>query len=160
MCESTQSDDAPGALRRGAGIVLYRRVGADIEFVLVKSAHQHDWGFPKGHVEPGESLADAARREVTEETGLTPTDYRLDPNFERVLRYTVTTRSGRTAPKEVTAYLAEVVPDATVVRSDEHEATRWASPADVAARVVHDDLRAVFVDAAAHVVAAASGARP
>lgn len=29
-----------------------------------------DWSFPKGKLDPGESFADAARREVLEETGL------------------------------------------------------------------------------------------
>lgn len=29
------------------------------------------WGFPKGHVDPGESRIDGARREIEEETGLT-----------------------------------------------------------------------------------------
>jgi 8-oxo-dGTP pyrophosphatase MutT (NUDIX family) len=30
-----------------------------------------NWGFPKGHIDPGESASEAARREVMEETGLT-----------------------------------------------------------------------------------------
>ncbi len=29
-----------------------------------------EWTFPKGHIEPGETARDAARREVREETGL------------------------------------------------------------------------------------------
>jgi len=28
------------------------------------------WGFPKGHVDPGEELLDAATREIEEETGI------------------------------------------------------------------------------------------
>ena len=30
----------------------------------------HEWAFPKGHIEQGEGPADAARREVREETGI------------------------------------------------------------------------------------------
>jgi 8-oxo-dGTP pyrophosphatase MutT (NUDIX family) len=53
-----------------AGGVVFRR-GPDgvVRFLLIRDSYKN-WGFPKGHLEPGEPPADAARREVTEETGL------------------------------------------------------------------------------------------
>src|SRR5207302_7612414 len=51
--------------------ILFRR-GADapIRYLLIRGSYRN-WGFPKGHLEPNEPPADAARREVTEETALT-----------------------------------------------------------------------------------------
>ena len=37
------------------------------------------WDIPKGEAEPGESLAEAARRELFEETGLTASEAELRP---------------------------------------------------------------------------------
>src|SRR2546428_838806 len=53
-----------------AGGVVFRR-GPDGEprFLLIRDSYRN-WGFPKGHLEPGEPPGDAARREVAEETGL------------------------------------------------------------------------------------------
>jgi 8-oxo-dGTP pyrophosphatase MutT (NUDIX family) len=53
-----------------AGGVVFRR-GPDrvVRYLLIKDSYQN-WGFPKGHLEPGEPPAGAARREVAEETGL------------------------------------------------------------------------------------------
>ena len=38
--------------------------------VVVRRTSRGDWVFPKGHVEPGETLEQAAVREMGEETGL------------------------------------------------------------------------------------------
>lgn len=53
-----------------AGGVVFRR-GPDGEprFLLIRDSYRN-WGFPKGHLERGEPPAEAARREVAEETGL------------------------------------------------------------------------------------------
>ncbi len=44
-------------------------VGPDKRIVVVEQ-HNNSWGLPKGGVEEGESLLDAARREIAEETGI------------------------------------------------------------------------------------------
>lgn len=56
-----------------AGGVLFRLLppdqGGAVRFLLIRDSYAN-WGFPKGHLEEREDPAAAARREVTEETGL------------------------------------------------------------------------------------------
>jgi 8-oxo-dGTP pyrophosphatase MutT (NUDIX family) len=56
-----------------AGGVVYRRDGDSIEVVLASRRTRRGelaWGLAKGGIEEGESLEDAAVREVREETGI------------------------------------------------------------------------------------------
>src|SRR2546427_807669 len=61
----------PRATREtSAGGVIFRRdPDGRPRFLLIRDSYRN-WGFPKGHLEPGEPPADAARREVAEETAL------------------------------------------------------------------------------------------
>ena len=52
-----------------AGGVVIRRVEGELEIALV-SPREGIYALPKGHPAPGESLEQAAAREVREETGL------------------------------------------------------------------------------------------
>ena len=53
------------------GLIWRRRLGrGGVEIVLVRPAGKTTWVLPKGHVEKGESLLDAALREAAEESGL------------------------------------------------------------------------------------------
>jgi 8-oxo-dGTP pyrophosphatase MutT (NUDIX family) len=57
-------------LEVSAGGIVFRRVpGEAPKYLLIRDSY-NNWGFPKGHLEPDESPAEAARRETAEETGL------------------------------------------------------------------------------------------
>jgi 8-oxo-dGTP pyrophosphatase MutT (NUDIX family) len=51
------------------GIVFRRDSAGTLRFLLIRDSYDN-WGFPKGHLEHGESPAVAALRETEEETGL------------------------------------------------------------------------------------------
>ena len=57
-------------VRAGGGIVWRRGQGGGVEIVLIHRPAYDDWSFPKGKLHPGETEAQAALREVQEETGL------------------------------------------------------------------------------------------
>ena len=83
----------------------------DHKFLLV-CTRKGNWGFPKGSVEPGETLEQAAIRVVKEETGL---DVSIDP--QRKTAVTFTTSKGR--KKKITLFYA--VPKTTHVKIQEKE---------------------------------------
>jgi periplasmic divalent cation tolerance protein len=51
-----------------AGGVIYRKNSDNLEIALIHVRNR--WGLPKGHIEEGERVDEAALREVREETGL------------------------------------------------------------------------------------------
>lgn len=52
-----------------AGGIVFRRTGGSLTFAVMKDSYGK-WTFPKGHVEPGEDVEEAAARETLEELGL------------------------------------------------------------------------------------------
>jgi len=54
-----------------AGSVAFRRTEHDVFFVIVTSSNGKHWVLPKGHIQPGESPAETALRELVEEAGVT-----------------------------------------------------------------------------------------
>jgi diadenosine hexaphosphate hydrolase (ATP-forming) len=52
-----------------SGGIVVREVPGGIKVLLIKDRFGH-WTWPKGHLEPGETLEEAALREIEEETGI------------------------------------------------------------------------------------------
>ena len=57
---------------KSCGAVVFCRDEKGISYLLVRG-RKGFWGFPKGHVEAGETEKETALREIREETGLTVT---------------------------------------------------------------------------------------
>lgn len=58
-----------GPVVHAAGAIPWRERGGRLEVALIHRPRYKDWSWPKGKLDPGESLPAAACREVAEETG-------------------------------------------------------------------------------------------
>ena len=98
------------------GAVVFTRIGGEPHYVLVRAKDQPEGchGFPKGHMEPGESEEQTALREIYEEVGLR---VRLIPGFRAVTEYQLP--SPPDTRKRVVFFLAEYEDQATVVQESE-----------------------------------------
>jgi len=111
---------------RSAGIIPYYNNNGEIQYLLLKN--KNIWGFPKGHVEKGESEIKAAKRETSEETGLhnievhsnwkATTNYIIKWDFENNRKFE------KPKQKEVTYFLGKTN-SKKVKLSHEHDAYKW-----------------------------------
>ena len=151
----------PQRLVRSAGALVWRftapaRVAvpgepidpSDIEVLMVHRPRYHDWSWPKGKTENGESLVSAAVREVEEETGqvvtlgapLTTQRYRLGGGQTKEVHYWV----GTPVP---TGHASERLraPVARAPRT-EIDQTAWTSPERAADMLTRRGDRRLLAD--------------
>ena len=96
--------DVTETVRASGGLVCRTRDDGTLEVVLVHRPAYRDWTFPKGKLEHDETEAEAALREVEEETGLRcrldqevgVTSYRDSRGRSKTVRYWQMTPIGST----------------------------------------------------------------
>jgi len=63
------SQQSTEAFIKAAGGLVWRDTQGGRQLLIIHRQRYDDWSLPKGKLEPGESWPEAARREVSEETG-------------------------------------------------------------------------------------------
>tara|TARA_R110002049_G_scaffold2750_10_gene22427 strand:+ start:65319 stop:65780 length:462 start_codon:yes stop_codon:yes gene_type:complete len=120
----------PNEIVRAAGIVLVTRQSSP-SFLLMhhppnKKFPQGRWDLPKGHAENDETFLETALREAEEETGISPDDITVDPEFQFELTYPVTYKKtgDQVFTKQVRYFLGYVDSPRELVLT-EHESAEW-----------------------------------
>lgn len=101
-----------------AGAVTYTYIKGVPHFLLIKNRNSVNWGFPKGHMENGETKIQTAKREVFEETGI---KIRLHDGFERSSTYT----ANHTVKKLVSFFVGYSKSSHVKLQKEELRAFTW-----------------------------------
>ena len=108
---------------KSCGVLPYRMVNGQQEFLLVFETYSKCWSLPKGHIEMGETDVQAALRELYEETGMTAT---LDVSKTAAIEYPISDF----ARKQVVFFLGEVSGE-TKVREGEIDKFKWVTATEL-----------------------------
>jgi 8-oxo-dGTP pyrophosphatase MutT (NUDIX family) len=128
-----------------AGGVVLRCGPGGAQVLLIHDRHGN-WGFPKGHMEPGEDPAETARREIAEEVGLSGLVLHAPlGTIDWFFRF-----RGCLIHKYCHFFLFESREGAPVPQADEGiRCCDWLPAVAAADRLTHDNARRVLRDALA-----------
>jgi 8-oxo-dGTP pyrophosphatase MutT (NUDIX family) len=134
-----------------AGGLIWRRLSdSSITVVLVRPAGRCTWVLPKGHVEIGETVPQAATREVREESGLTVGA--IEPLGEISYVYSSRERDGATLTrifKRVHFFLMEHAGGDPSAHDSEIDEVAWLTFDGALARATHPSEQALIAKARA-----------
>ena len=126
---------------KSCGGIVFSRQGNKILYVVIQHLGGH-WGFPKGHMEPGENEQTTALREIREEIGVHAA---LVEGFRTVEEYPLPNKPG--VSKQVVYFLAEYSGQELRYQREELKAARLL-PYEVARkRLTFSEAKQILLEA-------------
>jgi 8-oxo-dGTP diphosphatase len=127
------------------GLVWNRKLG-----IAVVNQNHNSWSLPKGHVEAGEDLISAAKREIEEETGIPREALTL---IGRIIQYERTRikrhENDSDEMRHMTFFLFTTTHEKLTPHDPENPEARWVSPRDVPDLLTHhtdkEQLRCLII---------------
>ncbi len=105
--------------------------------VLLIKQNQGFWGFPKGHVEEGETEEETALREVKEETNI---DVLIEDQKRYETQYTLP--NGNT--KKVVFFVAKKIGGEEKKQEDELLDLKWCTSKEALELLTYEDIKELF----------------
>lgn len=128
FCSSGEMNSIlPFAFEKLCGAVTFCKINGIVKYILIKNLSGHI-GFPKGHSENGESEYDTAKREIFEETGLSPEIYsKFKHSFGYVAPGEIKTNDKRILLHKRAVYFVAQFPveDIENIKIQEEEVLNW-----------------------------------
>ena len=109
----------------------------DGDKVLIIQQNEGHWGFPKGHVEEGETEVQTAVREIKEETNI---DVKVDDKY----RYVEVYSPKENVEKEVVFFVASKVGGNVVAQEEEVQNIEWLSITNAMERLTYESSKRVI----------------
>ena len=126
---------------KSCGFVAYKQVNGENYYLIIKSLNG-DVGFPKGHMEPGESEEQTAIRELKEETGIS---VNLITGFRKQIEYEL--KFVPDTIKQSVYFLGECVSDKIICQEAEVAEASFVSYYEAIEILTFEETKNILKDA-------------
>jgi len=127
---------------KSVGAIIFRKENEERLFLLLHYQGGH-WGFPKGHIEGGESLKETAIRETEEETGID--DLTFKEEFKDWIKYFY--KRGDEKHFKIVTYLLAETKQKQVEISHEHVGYKWLNFNKALEQLTFDNTKQILKEA-------------
>ena len=126
---------------KSCGVVAYKRIENINHYLIIQSLNG-DVGFPKGHMESGESELETAIRELKEETGV---DVKVIQGFRRQIEYEL--RRIPDTIKQSVYFIGECTSDKIICQASEVAEASFVSYQDALKILTFEETKNILKDA-------------